>query len=121
MNIDVIKENNVEIAVVNSKDILINDVQSSLDLLATVNYETGCDRMVLNKSAIVEDFFDLKTKLAGDVLQKYINYKMKIAIVGDYSMYNSKSLNDFIYECNKGKDIFFLYNEKEAIEKLSIV
>lgn len=121
MNIDVINKNNVDIAIISSDDILINDVQSSLDLLATVNYETGCDRMVLNKSVIVEDFFDLKTKLAGDILQKYINYKMKIAIVGDYSMYNSKSLNDFIYECNKGKDIFFLSNEKEAVEKLSVV
>jgi hypothetical protein len=121
MNIEVIKENNVEIAIVRSNDILISDVQSALDLMATVNYETGCDKMILNKCVIVEDFFDLKTKLAGEVLQKYINYKKKIAIVGDYSMYNSKSLKDFIYECNKGKDIFFLPNEKEAIEKLSIV
>ncbi|WP_042993841.1 DUF4180 domain-containing protein, partial [Bacillus thuringiensis] len=44
---------------------------------------------------------------------------VKIAIVGDFSMYTSKSLKDFIYECNKGKDIFYLATEQQAIEKLS--
>ncbi|MPN59604.1 hypothetical protein SDC9_207325 [bioreactor metagenome] len=52
-------------------------------------------------------------------MQKFINYHMKIAIVGDFSMYSSKSLREFIYESNKGRDIFFLPSEKEAIEKLS--
>lgn len=121
MEINKIIENKVEIALVSSDDILINDVQSALDLIATVRYETDCDRMILNKSAICEEFFDLKTKLAGEVLQKFINYQMKIAIVGDFSMYKSKSLKDFIYESNNGKCIFFLEDEKQAVEKLSIV
>jgi hypothetical protein len=30
------------------------------------------------------------------------------------------AIDNFIYECNKGKDIFFLPNEKQAIEKLSM-
>ena len=75
--------------------------------------------MVLNKDGICEEFFDLKTKLAGDILQKYINYKVKLAIVGDFSGYTSKSLRDFIYECNNGNDIFFVPDEQEAIVKLS--
>ena len=75
----------------------------------------------MNKSAICDGFFDLSTKLSGEILQKFINYHIKIVIVGDFSVYTSKSLKDFIYESNKGKDIFFLPNEKEAIEKLSSV
>ena len=121
MNIDVINKNNVEIAHVKNDEILIRDVNSALDLMATVRYETDCDRMILDKSALSEDFFKLSTKLAGDVLQKYINYQMKIAIIGDFSVYESKSLRDFIYECNNGKDIFFLENEEQAVEKLSMV
>lgn len=120
MEINVIKINNIEIANVKSNEILIKDLQSALDLMATVRYETDCDRIIINKSAISVDFFDLSTKLAGDVLQKYINYQFKIAIVGDFSVYKSNSLKDFIYECNKGKDIFFLPNENEAVEKLSM-
>ena len=120
MEINVIKINNVKIANVKSDEILIYDVQSALDLMATVRYETDCDRIIINKSVLSEKFFDLSTKLAGDVLQKYINYQIKIAIIGDFSTYESKSLKDFIYECNNGKDIFFLSNEEQAIEKLSI-
>ena len=120
MNITRIKENDVEIAIASSCELIITDVQSSLDFIATVRYETGSDRIILNKSAICEEFFNLKTRLAGEVLQKFVNYHMKIAIVGDFSVYSSKSLKDFIYESNKGKDIFFLSNIEQAIEKLSI-
>jgi len=120
MIIKSIKENNVEIAVVRSTEIVITDLQSALDFMATVTYETGSNRIVLNKSAFCEDFFDLKTKLAGDILQKFVNYHVKIAIIGDYSIYTSKSLKAFIYESNKGNTIFFLDNEKQGIEKLSI-
>jgi len=119
MKVTTIKENHHEIAVVNSNEILITDAQSALDFMMTIQYETGCRRIILNKLAICEDFFNLSTKLAGDILQKFINYKVKIAIVGDYSVYTSKSLKDFIYESNQGREIFFLPDEKQAIEKLS--
>lgn len=119
MNITIINQNNIEIAVIHHEGILIEDVQSALDLIATVRYETGCDHMVLSKDAVSKEFFDLSTKLAGDVLQKFVNYQMKIAFVGDFSVYSSKSLKDFITESNKGNAIFFLPSEKEAIEKLS--
>lgn len=119
MKINIVKENDTDIAVISSSEILIKDVQSALDLIATVNYETGCHRMILNKSAVCEDFFNLTTRLAGDILQKFINYHVKIAIVGDFSKYSSNNFKDFIYECNKGKDIFFLPNEKQAVDKLS--
>jgi hypothetical protein len=120
MKVNIIKQNNIEIAVIDSAEILIKDVQSALDLIATVCYDTGCYRIILNKSAVCEDFFHLSTKLAGDVLQKFINYNIKIAFVGDFSAYTSKSLRDFIYESNNGKDVFFLSDEKRAIEKLSM-
>ena len=71
MKIETFKQNNVEIAVISSSEILIKDVQSALDLTASVAFETGCNRIILNKSAICEDFFDLRTKLAGEILQKF--------------------------------------------------
>ncbi|MDM5427927.1 DUF4180 domain-containing protein [Bacillus mycoides] len=109
----------MNIAVVRNDTVLISDVQSALDLMATVQYEADSKRIAINKSLISESFFDLKTRLAGDILQKFINYSVKIAIIGDFSMYTSKSLKDFIYECNKGKDVFLLATEQQAIEKLS--
>lgn len=117
MKIRVVKENDIEIAIVHSEDIIIKDVQSAMDFFATVDYETGCSHMILSKSSICEEFFDLSTKIAGEILQKFINYRKRLAIIGDFSSYTSKSLNDFIYESNKGKDIFFLSSEELAIKK----
>ncbi len=119
METRIVERNRVRIAVIYSEDVIIKDVQSALDFMATVDYETGCSRILIFKSAVCEDFFDLKTKIAGDILQKFINYQKKIAIVGDFTIYSSKSLRDFIYECNKGKDIFFLQDTQVAITKLS--
>ncbi|HUM43632.1 MAG TPA: DUF4180 domain-containing protein, partial [Fervidobacterium sp.] len=65
-------------------------------MMMTALYDTGCERIVINKEAICEEFFDLSTRLAGEILQKFVNYNIKIAIVGDFSKYTSKSLRDFI-------------------------
>ncbi|QOX64781.1 DUF4180 domain-containing protein [Anoxybacterium hadale] len=111
--------NEVIIAVVSSGDMIISDVGSAIDFIATVSYETGCHAVILNKEAVSEDFFDLKTKIAGEILQKFVQYHMKLAIVGDFSRYSSKSLKDFFYECNKGRDLFFVSDEETAIEKLA--
>ncbi|PRT04866.1 DUF4180 domain-containing protein [Bacillus wiedmannii] len=109
----------INIAIIRNEKLLISDIQTALDLMATVQYEVDAKHIIIDKSLITESFFDLKTRLAGDILQKFINYRVKIAIIGDFSMYTSKSLKDFIYECNKGKDIFYLATEQQAIEKLS--
>jgi hypothetical protein len=120
MTIETVTEKNLTVAVVNSPAEIIIDVQSALDLMATVRYETGCNYIILHKEAISEDFFDLKTKLAGDILQKFVNYQMKIAIIGDFSMYTSKSLQDFIYESNQGKSILFMNSKKQAMERWTV-
>ena len=52
-------------------------------------------------------------------MQRFINYRFKFAIYGDYSRYTSKPLHDFIYESNQGKDFFFVATKEEALEKLS--
>lgn len=119
MKTEVVRKNNVEVAVVGSDELLIKDVQSALDFIMTVKYETGCTNIVINKEAIAEDFFVLSTCMAGEVLQKFINYGIRFAIYGDFSKYTSKPLKDFMYESNKGKDIFFLPSASLAIDKLS--
>lgn len=89
--------------------------------MARVLEETDCDRIIVDKAIVPEEFFDLSTGLAGSILQKFVNYRMKIAFVGNFSIYQSKSLRDFIYESNKGKDVFFVDSEEQALEKLSSI
>ncbi len=119
MKTEIIRTNNTQIAVVSSDDLLITNVQSALDLIMTVKYETDCTNIAINKEAITDDFFILSTCLAGEILQKFINYGVRFAIYGDFSEYTSKPLKDFMYESNKGNDIFFQPTISLAIDKLS--
>lgn len=95
---------------------LITDVQSALDILMSAKYDAGTKNILIDKKLVVEDFFVLSTGLAGEILQKYINYGGRIAIYGNFSYYTSKPLKDFIYESNKRKDVFFAASKEEAIE-----
>ncbi len=107
-----------DIVLIITDKIIIKDSQSALDLVASAQYETDCDKLIIDKSCVTDDFFVLSTGIAGEILQKFINYRKKIAIVGDYSKYTSKPLKDFIYESNNGNSIYFLPSIEEAVRKL---
>ncbi|MDE6918007.1 MAG: DUF4180 domain-containing protein [Lachnospiraceae bacterium] len=120
MNIEYLKENGVDIAVVTSEEVVIADVQSALDLAMSIKYDTGAARIVVDKAAVCEAFFILSTGMAGEILQKFINYHVKLAIYGDYSQYTSKPLKDFIYESNNGSNFFVVQTREEAVQKLAV-
>ena len=119
MTLQKIETGGVVCALVQSDDLVIVDPQSALDVLMTAKYETGTKNIVIDKTLITEEFFILSSGLAGEILQKYINYGGRIAIYGDFSHYTSKPLKDFIYESNQGRDIFFPATREEAIQKLA--
>lgn len=118
MKIETIEKNNKLVAVVTASEPIITDPQSALDLAMTVKYETGSTDIAISKEAIVDDFFVLSTRLAGEILQKFTNYGIRLAIFGDFSKYTSKPLKDFIYESNKGKSFYFQPDRTSAVEQL---
>ena len=97
---------------------LITDGQSALDLIASIYYEHGCSAAVMNKEAVAEDFFRLSTGLAGEAAQKFVNYHFRLALTGDFSMYESRPLQDFMRESNQGRHLYFCRDEQEALRKL---
>lgn len=113
------EKNNTVSAIVESESLVITDAQSAFELLMSAKYEVGTANLAISKKLIVEDFFILSTGLAGEILQKPINFGGRIAIYGDYSRYTSKPLHDFIYESNQGKTVFFVSTEAEAIDRLT--
>ncbi len=119
MNLTDIEENGVLCVLVESDEPVITDAQSAIDLLMSAQYDVGSKDIVIPKQLVVEDFFVLSTGLAGEVLQKYVNYGGRMAIYGDYSRYTSKPLKDFMYESNKGRDFFFVSTRDEAVAALA--
>ena len=107
----------IKIAELISEDTLINNIEDVLDLLGNLYYQ-DFDKIIIYDKNITPDFFDLKNGIAGEILQKFSNYRVRLAIVGDFSKYTSKSVNDFIYESNKGRQINFIASQSEAIKIL---
>lgn len=118
MKIEIHNINGIKIAEILSEEIIIKTTQDGLDLLGDLYYQ-GYEKIIIHEKNITPDFFDLKTKLAGDILQKFTQYRMPLIIVGDFSKFESKSLKDFIFESNKGKQVNFVASQSEAIKLIS--
>lgn len=105
-----IKTHNIEdtkVAEIITDKVILRSTEDGLDLLGNLYYQ-GFDKIIIHEKNITPKFFDLKTKIAGEILQKFAQYQMPLIIVGDFSKYKSKSLNDFIFESNKSQQINFI-------------
>lgn len=115
MNIETHHIKDIKAAEIITDEIILRTTEDGLDLLGNLYYQ-GFDKIIMHEKNIIPDFFDLKTKIAGDILQKFTQYQMALTIVGDFSKFKSNSLNDFIFESNKGKQINFVNSLSEAIK-----
>jgi len=106
------------IITIEADELLIKTAEDGIDLLGNIYYQ-GYDKVIISKVQIIPDFFELKNGMAGEILQKFSNFRVRLVIIGDFSQTGSKSLDDFIRESNKGKLINFLFTKEEAINRLS--
>jgi len=83
-------------------------------------FEHGAGLIVIPAERLDDDFFRLKTCVAGEMLQKFVNYRTRVAILGDISSFvaESAALRDFVYESNRGNQIWFVANHEELDERL---
>lgn len=107
--------NNIKIAEVLSDDLLIRSAEDALQLLGDLYYQ-GFDKIIIYEDNIIPDFFDLRTGMAGEILQKFSNYRVRLAIVGDFSRYPGQSIKDFIFESNKSGHIQFVPSLEYALK-----
>ena len=115
----IITQNSINIAAIHSNTVLLHSAADAMDLIAAAFYEDSCTAVILNKEAVAADFFVLRTGLAGGILQKFTNYRMRLALIGDFSAYTSKPLRDFIGESNRGRHVCFAASVQEALAWLS--
>ncbi len=107
MNIDIKEVNNIVIADIISDEILIHNTQDALNLMAECS-ELGARHIILHENHITPEFFDLKTGLAGEILQKFVNYQVKLTVAGDFTRIKSKAFQDFVRESNTQGQIHFV-------------
>lgn len=115
MEIKIHTIDNRKIAEIISDDIVLQTVEDAVDLIGNMSYQ-GFDKLIIHEENMISDFFELKNKIAGNILQKFSQYSMPLAIIGDFEKYESKSLNDFIFESNKGKQINFVTTVEDGLK-----
>ena len=106
--------NGIKAAEIITDEIILKTIESGLQLLGDLYYQ-GFDRILIYEKNITPEFFDLKTKIAGEILQKFAQYRMGITIIGDFSKYNSARLKEFILESNRGGNINFADSLEKAV------
>lgn len=111
-------ESGAVVAVLSGKEKEMTDVDSALEIAMRARYELGTDALAIDKRTVEAQFFILSSGLAGEVLQKWVNYHVKAAFYGDFTRYTSKPLRDFIGESNKGEQFFFVATLEEALARL---
>ncbi len=113
------KASGTNISEVTGEGLLISSADDIMDIIGNLYYSASSDKIIIHENNIVPEFFDLSSRMAGDILQKISNYRIRLAIVGDFSKFTKKSIKDFIYESNKTGRINFVKSVAEAIQKLS--
>ena len=113
MELDIIEFKGLKIAKLGVGVQQITSIDDALDLIGNAGY-MGAYHVILHKENLVPEFFNLKTRFAGEVLQKFSNYNMRLAVVGDFNEFTGRALNDFIFESNKIGRVLFVTDEEEA-------
>jgi len=113
MTIEIIEINGVCLAEIVYDNIVLKNTQDAVDLIANCNYQ-GTSGIILREENVIDSFFDLKTKVAGDKLQKFSTYQSRLAIIGDFTKFTGNSLREFIRESNKLGRINFVGTMDEA-------
>lgn len=82
----------------------------------------GVELVVLPVRRLAVEFFTLRTGVAGEVVQKFVNYRLRLAVVGDISGHVTRSiaLRDFVVEANRGRQLWFVDTPAELAERLRV-
>jgi hypothetical protein len=107
--------NGQSIAELSANGVVLSTAQQFLQMIM----DSSAEGIIVHQENIDEQFFDLRSGLAGEMLQKVVNYRLRLAIVGDFSIYESNSLKAFIYESNKSNTIAFVNSIEDALIRLS--
>jgi Domain of unknown function (DUF4180) len=93
--------------------------RDAVDLIAKA-FESRAALIVIPVECLDDDFFRLRTRIAGEIVQKFVSYRMRLAIVGDISRHlaDSSALRAFVTESNRGKDVWFLASRDELNDRL---
>lgn len=100
--------------------VMAND-RDAADVLGEL-FGTDVRMIAIPLERLTPDFLKLRSRLAGEILQKFVNYRFRVAILGDIAaaVEASDALRDFVRESNRGEMIWFVPDLAALEQKLMV-
>jgi hypothetical protein len=102
------KRHRVQVLMCDPAGPTVATVQDALDLIGEAMFSAEIVAIPANR--LDEQFFTLSTRFAGEVMQKFVNYRLRLAVVGDISRYleTSAALRALVHESNTADHVWFV-------------
>ncbi len=113
LNYKIVNKNDKSYIEYISSEVQISSEEDVLDIVGTC-FGNSCNYVMLHGEVLSEDFFNLKTKVAGMMLQKFINYHIKVAAILPSDEKIKGRFGEMVSETNKGNDFRVFKNVEEA-------
>jgi hypothetical protein len=119
MSHDIIERNGFRLLLIATDGPALVSYRDATDLVGDALSE-GVAAVVIPAARLDPAFFQLRSGVAGEFIQKIVQYRLKLAIIGDISAHTAKSepLRDFVRESNRGTSVFFLDDLDAVLAKL---
>ncbi|MGW7465447.1 DUF4180 domain-containing protein [Streptomyces xantholiticus] len=83
-------------------------MQDALDLIGSAFL--GAQVVAVPAERLDERFFSLGTRFAGEIMQKFVNYRLRLVVIGDISRHleASSALRALVHESNRSDHVWFV-------------
>ncbi|SDY22645.1 protein of unknown function [Lysobacter sp. yr284] len=97
----------------------IADARAATDLIGEASF-AGATVLAIPATRLDASFFRLASGLAGEIAQKAVNYRLRLAVVGDIQaqLQRSSALRDWVRECGEGRAVAFVADLDELARRL---
>jgi hypothetical protein len=101
----------------------LHDDQDAVDLIAQAQFGHGAEWVAVPVDRLTSEFFQLRTGVAGAIVQKFVDYRTGLAVVGDVAAHlaASDAFQDWVRETNRGRHIWFVTGLAELEQRLTTV
>jgi hypothetical protein len=118
-NDDLIQHGAVTVLACGADGPAVTTVQDALDLIGAAFSQA--EVVAVPATRFDDAFFHLQTGLAGEIMQKFVNYHVRLVVVGDLSRHlaGSAALRALVHESNQGQHIWFVDDLDELKARLA--
>jgi Domain of unknown function (DUF4180) len=97
----------------------LGNVSAALEIISDARSQWA-EIVAIPVERLGDEFFNLRNGIAGEALQKFVTYHLRVAIVGDILRLSSasKAMHDFVVECNRGTTVWFVGSLEQLMDRI---